>query len=313
VSHHGGTGPPRCGVPRRAVALVLATLALVTFPVPSASAGRVAPIAFSRDGDLFTVRPGGGVRRVSASPAREHTPAWSADHHRLAFIAWDRRLVTLDLRTGARRRLMRIGSRYDAIEAVAWAPDGSRIALATSREFRRAGSRRLCGQIWTVAARGGRPTKVLGGQQWVTGLGWTSGGDRLVASTEWPNGVDACRDGVRTGIVSMAPDGSDRTWISKLASQIDVSNDGGWLVYRGWRRTCHACGEIWWRPAGGGHARLIAMPPDGVAGLRQPRFSPDDRRMALLAATGARASIWIMRADGSRLHRLVGGADSIDW
>ncbi len=293
------------------VAIVFVVLAGLA---PSAWAGVPAPIAFARDGDLFTFRPGGGVRRVTDTPARERLPTWSRDHRRLAFVTWDRSLVTLDLRTGVRRQIVRVGGRYDGIEAVAWAPDGTRIAFATSREFRRAGTRILCGQIWTVASDGGALTKVLGGQELVTGVGWIPTGDRIVASTEWPNGVDACRDGVRTGIVTMSPDGSHRSWTSEraTASQIDVSDDGRWFVYRGWQRTCHACGEIWLRRARDGRARLIAMPPEDAAGMMQPRFSPDARRIAVLV-WGSATRIWVMRADGSRLHRLAGRADDIDW
>jgi hypothetical protein len=60
-------------------------------------------------------------------------------------------------------------------------------------------------------------------------------------------------------------------------------------------------------------AHVIALPPKGYYGLYEPRFSPTGRRVALLAAKGRTASLWIMRPDGSRLHMVLPNVSSLDW
>ena len=105
------------------------------------------------------------------------------------------------------------------------------------------------------------PAKILGAQAWVTGLAWGPGGSWLLASAEWPNGIRACGPAARTGILRFGSDGSHRAVVADTtASSLDLSADGRRLVYRGWLRTCHACGEIWRSGADGSRAHVIAMP-----------------------------------------------------
>jgi Tol biopolymer transport system component len=297
---------------RRGIVSVMIVVGSLAWAAPAVAGPQ--PIALARGGDLYAFRLDRGMWRLTDSPARESVPAWSPDHRSLAFVAWSRRLVTLDLRTRVRRRIVRMDERYDRIEAVTWSPDGARIAFATVNEFRRGGGRSLCGQVWTIRVDGTDLTKILGGQELVTGLSWGPDGTWIAASAEWPNGVDACREGVQTGILRFASHGGDIRWVSgALASQLDLSSDGRRLVYRGWSRTCHACGEVWRSASDGAGAHVIAMPPNGVAGLLQPRFSPNGRKVVLLASAGAARYVWIMRADGSHPHRLGPRADGLDW
>jgi hypothetical protein len=136
----------------------------------------------------------------------------------------------------------------------------------------------------------------------------------VFASTEWPNGVILWHRHAPLGVISFARNGSGLKTVAKtLASDVDVSSVGGRVAYRGWSRTCHACGEIWRMATDGSGAHVIALPPKGYFGLYEPKFSPNGRRIALLVSTGRRAALWIMRPDGSRLHRVAGHVSSLDW
>jgi Tol biopolymer transport system component len=273
-----------------------------------------APIAFERHGDLFAMRLGRRPVRLTRTAAREHRPSWSPGDTELAFVVGRRRVGVLSLATGTRRVIALLPESIDAILALAWSPKGDRIAIGAMNQFRRDGKSRLNGSVWSLRADGTGLRRVVTGQGMVTGLAWLRHGRTIVASTEWPNGVILWHRKAPLGIVSFAPDGSDvRLVLDTLASDLDASPDGRRLVYRGWRRTCHACGEIWRSSITGSGEHVIALPPPGWYGLYDPAYSPTGKRIALLAATGESLSMWVMRPDGSRLHRVLRDVRSLDW
>jgi Tol biopolymer transport system component len=294
------------------IAIALATASTIAL-TPAASAIGPAPIALSRQGDLFTFRLGGAVHRLTETAARENRPAWAPSRRRLAFVSGDRQVGVLRTRTGATSSIAHLPTKFDEIQALAWSPDGGRIAIAANNWFKWHGVWRLSGAVWTVGADGGDLSMILAGQGMVTGLGWMPNGRKLLASTEWPNGVELWDPDAPLGVIAFADDGSNLRLVSEtLASQLDVSTDGRRATYRGWSRTCHACGEIWRMATDGTGAHVIAMPPGGVNGLFMPRFSPAGTRIAVIAS-GRRSSLWVMHADGSGLHRVLTDIRSIDW
>jgi Tol biopolymer transport system component len=296
-------------VPRLRVLSVLFTVWIVA--LASTAHADTAPIALEREGDIFTYAIGSVPHPLMRTVAREHAPVWAPGHRRLAFVVWDRRVSVLDLRDGTRRRVARLPERIDRIEALAWSPDGARIALAATNEFIHEGTWHLNGSVWTVSATGEGLARILTGQGLVSGLGWTA--DGLLASTDWPNGVELWRPNAPLGVIGFESDGRQLRVVSQtLASHLDASDDGRRVVYRGWLKTCHACGEIWRMASDGSGAHIIAMPPDGVFGFFHPRFSPAGTRIAV-ASSGDRSALWIMRPDGSRLHRVLWHVDSLDW
>jgi Tol biopolymer transport system component len=295
----------------------LTVLSLVGFlalaPAAFASSGPNR-IVFERDGDLYAVQLGHHSVQLTNTLAREHRPVWSPGQSRVAFAVGRRAVGVLDLATGRRRVIARLPDRFDEIGALAWPPGGNTIEIGATNYFRRNGKFRLNGTVWTVRPNGTALREIVGGQGLVTGLAFTPDGSRVFASTEWPNGAILWRRHAPLGVISFAPDGSGLGTVAKtLASDLDVSPVGGRVAYRGWSRTCHACGEIWRMATDGSGAHVIALPPKGYYGLYEPRFSPNGRRIALLVSTGLHASLWVMRPDGSHLHRVLGHASSLDW
>ncbi len=294
----------------RSVLVMSLVLALVGAVAPAAHAG--APIAVERGGDLFTYSPRGGLTRLTSSVRRERTPALAPDHRRIAFVGGDRTLIWLDTVTGIRHRVAHVPRRFEGIDAVSWSPDGGRVAFSTTTLT---GAHRLCGQVWTAPAFGrAPPTKLLGAQAMVTGLAWGPDGTWLLASAEWVNGIRVCGPAARTGILRFGSDGTGLTVIADVtASALDLSEAGTHLVYRGWVRTCHACGEIWRSAADGRHRHVIALPRGEAFGLYDPRFDPAGARVAFLTNRHWHTSLWIMRADGSHRHLVLHHADGLDW
>src|SRR4051812_38323455 len=154
---------------------------LIVAPAAWAGPGS-APIVFERSGDLFALRLGHGVTELTNTLAREHTPVWSPDHDRVAFAVGKRAVGVLNVATGRRRVIARLPDRIDAIQALAWSPDGNSIEVGAMNLFRR-NSRvfRLNGTVWAVGAGGRALRLVAGGQGLVTGLAFTPDGTRVFA------------------------------------------------------------------------------------------------------------------------------------
>jgi Tol biopolymer transport system component len=297
---------------RRGSVSVVAALALLWPAIVSSPASAAAPIAVERGGDLFMLTLPRRVARLTETARRERMPVWSPDHRRLAFAAGPRALAWLEVETGRPHLVLRIGKDHERIDAIAWSPAGSRIVFST--HTLRGRGPRLCGQVWTVDLSDGSIRRLLAGQAWITGLGWSPDGRRILASAEWPNGIWVCSAAALTGVIRFpAAGGRMRLVADTTASHLDLSADGRRVVYRGWLRTCHACGEIWRSGADGTHRQVIAMPTGSTFGLYQPRFSPEGRRIAVLAVGRGGRTVWVMRPDGSGRRRVLRHATGIDW
>ena len=88
--------------------------------------------------------------------------------------------------------------------------------------------------------------------------------------------------GMTTRQVRIAVDNG--TWMN-----VDVSHDGRLIAF-------DLLGDIYTMPIAGGTPTRIA---EGLAWEHQPRFSPDDKRIAFTSDRGGGDNIWVMNADGS--------------
>jgi hypothetical protein len=268
-SLHAGRRPRagRCA----GVALVVALTTIVGNPAWAAPR-----IVFERNGDLFTILPdGSGSRGLPGIPAREHDPAWSPDHGRIAFVTADRRIVVIDADGTDRRRLFLLPDPYDEVTSLSWSPDGGRIAFATARSTpTEKGWTRDCGQIWWMWADGRDPQRIVRHEPHVTGISWSPDGERLAVGFEHRNMTVACGDDRPLGIAIVRSDGTGLHGLGpRFATHPDWSPDGRWIAYRDWRRTCHACGEIWLiRPDGSRNHVFVPVPAE--EGAWEARASP---------------------------------------
>ena len=104
--------------------------------------------------------------------------------------------------------------------------------------------------------------------------------DKAVAPAKPKWNVNA-PPGMTTRQIRIAVDNG--TWMN-----VDVSHDGKRIAF-------DLLGDIYVMPIAGGTPTRIA---EGLAYEQQPRFSPDDKRIAFTSDRGGGDNIWVMNADG---------------
>jgi Tol biopolymer transport system component len=120
----------------------------------------------------------------------------------------------------------------------------------------------------------------------------------------------------------MKPDGSG---VKRLTDAKGTSGDAAWspdgslIAFDADRGNAKLVSAIYVMNAKGGHLRRITMAPKGMSDYK-PRFSPDGTRLAFSrargTADGAPSALFVVRLDGTALHRLTPfalHADDSDW
>jgi Tol biopolymer transport system component len=294
----------------RATFVVAAAIVAALLLAPPALA--TSRVAFSRGGDIFTVEPdGSGARRVVSRPALEHMPTWSPDGRRIAFLSFSRRIVVVDADGTGRRVLYRLPRALEGITGLTWSPDGSRIAFAIANEKHsdHPAGPKDCGQIRWMWAAGGSTHVVVNGEPHITGISWSPDGTLLAIGFEHQNMTRSCGDDRPLGIATVRLDGSGLHGLGPdFATDPDWSPDGRWIAYRDWRRTCHACGEIWVVRPDGSRDHVLTPMPASEGGLRMPRYSPSGKRLVALGD-----GVVVLDHDGTIRRVIEQRATSLDW
>ena len=305
-------------------------------------------IAFTRRGELYVMNAdGSGQTRLSGQGGED--PSWSADGSRIAFTrntGSSRQIFTVGADGTGERQLTREGGRHPA-----WSPDGSDIAHtvdgnlfvigadgASRRQLTRSGGRE---PLWSpdgsriafisdrdihvIDADGSNRRQITEGGGWSPS--WSPDGSRITYSRH-----------IRTDVIVMDRDGTDKRVVARNGSAPSWSPDGARLTYSGGGNV-HAVDahggdphqvtrDGGWNPAWSPDGRLIAFTrdaqiftvrPDG-GGERQvtrdaavtgvPVWSPDSR----LIAYSEGGDLFVIGADGTGVRRLTyGGGRNPSW
>jgi Tol biopolymer transport system component len=105
-------------------------------------------IAFVRNGEIWSVRPGGeGLRRLTDGRRAASAPTWSPAGTKLAF-ARGGSIFVLNLRTGVTRRAVADAGAVDLV----WSPNGRRFLVRTFE-----------GSVYSIGTNGLRPRQLVEG------------------------------------------------------------------------------------------------------------------------------------------------------
>lgn len=292
------------------IVLVAALVGAIVIAAAGPASG-AARIAFTKEGDVWTILPSGdGIRRVTRDAVEQRAVAWSPDHRRLAWVEGERRIVVADPRGGHRRVVVRLPAPYEEVGSLAWSPRGHLLAFASARYIEVDRGTRDCGQVWIVPVAGGPARAIVTREPHVTGVSWSPDGRWLAVGFEHQNMTVACGGDRPLGIALVRRDGSRLHGLGvRFGTHPDWAPDGTPIAYRDWRNTCHICGEIWTIRPNGTDDELLAAPPPEEGGLTSPRYSPSGRR---LAAHGN--GLWVIDADdGSIVRGIARHVAWIDW
>jgi tol-pal system beta propeller repeat protein TolB len=170
------------GIRWRGCGLALAGLLTLLVLVPSAHAafpGQNGKIAFTsnRDGNYEIYAMGGdgsGPTRLTNTPQREGSPAWSPDGRRIAFASerdgnWEIYVMNAD---GSGQTRVTIDPGIDV--APAWSPDGTRLAFMSNRT-----SGTGINQIWVMESNGAGQTRLTDLTQGASSPSWSPDGRKI--------------------------------------------------------------------------------------------------------------------------------------
>ena len=270
--------------------LLITAVGGVALLAPAAGTSGAAPeplLAFSRAGDVYTIRADGtGVRPLLR---RAYAPAWSPDGSRLAFVSHrsgDEELYVANADGSGVRRLTRSPG---PDLSPAWSSDGR--SLAWSRK----------GEIWRMSASGANQRRIVRKTKaWHEHYSPTWHGRTIVYSST--------RAGFFNPELYAVP--AQRLTFTKGSDGVlgddgmpDFSPNGRRIVFTSNR---DRNGEVYVMNANGsGQRRLTRRAGDDFL----PRFSPDGAQIAFVGLPG---TIYVMQADGTGLRRLTAGTD-VDW
>ena len=153
-----------------------------------------------RDSKLSVIDPSTGLVTELASTGAElsATPAWSPDGTRVVFGGWGGTIYSIDARNRQRTRLVQLpAGAFDSAEAIAWSPDGSRLAVYNDVE---PGDGRLF-----VLDADGSDIEVVAEDENVSGFAWSPDGTRMVFTGDHGAVFVAPADGSSASLVASLP------------------------------------------------------------------------------------------------------------
>lgn len=284
-----------------AMAVVLMAGMTVAFSGTSASAqvpGTNGLIAFDRGGDLFTVLPDGtGETNVNSQTAFDHSPSWSPDGRKMAFVRIPENvpgenalLYTMDANGGNVTRMPSVSApnEFEAIHLQpAWSPDGSKIAVEVVT-----GVRETSG-IYVMGSDGSNVTQLT--REFDNGPAWSPDGNKIAVSRG-------------NSIVTMNSDGTDPTVRVEggdglIHESPTWSPDGSSIAYSS---RVFASGRAQIRVNDGANDRAIFDRPS-TDDVEEPEWSPDGTSIAF--AWNRR--IYTMTAAGGSVTQIAERGSSV--
>jgi len=230
---------------------------------------------------------GEGLSRLTNLEEGAEHPKWSSDGKRLAFISrrpdgafTSRELSVMEPRVGAAPVVIASHGRPTAVTALAWSPDGTKIAYALRlTEF---GQVPIRCEMYVVSSTGGTPTLLLeaGWNLWV--MDWSPDGSTIAYTSRESGNYDIwtmpSSGGARTQVTTDPADNFGPAW----------SPDGTRIAFSSRRAGAF---DLWMISAVGGEPTQLTF---DIGSEAVPAWSPDGQQLVYAASEANIGDIWIM-------------------
>jgi len=224
----------------------------------------------------------GEGRSFTTPSASSHSPAWSPDGKRIAFISrrpgsTKSQVYAVPIDGGEAEPLTESATE---IYAFAWSPNGKQLAYVTDQEpspaqkdDTSAGRDHVVGdvegtfhQLWVHELRTGEAKAVTPRDRYVSQMAWAPDGKRLAVQASERADVDATM--MYSRVYTVAAEGGELQPLCETAGKlgtIDWSPDGQHVAFLG-ASDLHdpTAGVVWVAPAAGGPARALTLDYEGT-------------------------------------------------
>jgi Tol biopolymer transport system component len=275
-----------------------------------AAAGAGAPTATG----IYRRYPSGRLQQLTTTG--EHTPAWSRDGRRIAFIRHDIAqgpdVCPLFVMNSAGSDLHQVGQVRTDCSGVSWGPRDRRIVFGGGRPGRNNDG------LWIVNADGSGLRRLLGGRGATEGIhpAWSPDGRTIVFAWTGRSRHPWGR------LAAIRPDGSGFQVLvgPRSAPHEDEvsfpawSRDGKRLAFvREDHRFGHVKRTLEVADARGHHRRTLLRLPIGPVSSGAPTWSPNGRSIAFWTVCGRQACVSTVPSGGGTRHVLMRGYIEPAW
>ena len=279
-------------------------------------------IAFTsgRDGnaEIYVMdADGGNLRRLTNNPARDHSPAWSPDGKRIAFVS-DRdghvnvrnspnyEIYVMDADGSNQQNLT---NDPDNDRHPSWSPDGKRIVFSSYRDNDRDHNI----EIYVMDADGGNPERLTNNLTEDEYPSWSPDGKRIAFSARRDGHVEN-KFGITYEIYVMDADGGNEQRLTNNRNNDWApvwSPDGKRIAFKSDRKGDVVNWDIYVIDADGGNPQNLT---ENRVYDSSPSWSPDGKRIVFSSNRDRdrirNSDIYVMDADGGNLQNLTNNPDS---
>ena len=258
-------------------------------------------IAFGASDGLYLISPDGSGSPRLIAPAQEvHSPAWSPDSRRVAFVSRGSgfafgeeslgnvstsTLFVTDVESKQTKRVTN-GEWLDV--SPVWMPDGGSLLLLSNR----GGGRDVFRQRFSSDGRpDGEPQRITSGLN-AHGISVSRDG-RLLAYSSYAPRANIWSVAIPADGVTSVREAQQVTFGSEKIEKLAVSADGRWLAYDSDR---NGQADIWKMPVGGGTAEQVTRGPNNKF---VNDWSPDGQELVYHSMReGGQRDVLVVSADG---------------